>query len=342
MQSLNIVFTGKDQVEVRREAVASPAPDQILIEAQRSLISTGTEGIILGRKFAPGTHWDNWIQYPFYPGYCMAGRVLEVGAEVQDWKPGDRIAARVNHKQRSAFNPVEQRVEPIPDGVSDEAATWFGMAHIAQTGVRSAQHELGDAIVIIGAGLLGQLVTQYTRLSGARDIIVIDTARPRLEMAKAHGATHTLEMSVADAKEQVFELTDGRGADVVYDITGHPAVFASALGLARKFGKLLLLGDAGTPSEQRLTSDVITRGVRIIGAHDVHFPRTSSEREYWSHQTMTQLFFNYLQRGQMEVESLITHRYSPAEAPEAYNMLQTDRSSAMGVIFDWSRVAQSK
>ena len=339
MQSLNIIFIGKDQVETQLQEVAPPAPNEILVEAQRSLISTGTEGIILGRKFEPGSHWDNWVQYPFRPGYCMIGRVLEVGADVQGWKVGDRIAARANHKQRSSYDPVGMRAEPIPDGVSDEAATWFGMAYIAQTGVRSAQHELGDAVVIVGAGLLGQLVTQYTRLSGARDVIVIDTAEPRLEMAKAHGATHVLPMGVADAKEQVFELTQGRGADVVYDITGHPAVFSSALGLARKFGKMLLLGDTGSPSEQRLTPDVITRGVRIIGSHDVHWPRSSSEREYWSHETMVQLFFTYLQRGQMEVESLITHRYSPEEAAAAYQMLQTDRSSAMGVIFDWSRLS---
>jgi threonine dehydrogenase-like Zn-dependent dehydrogenase len=121
-----------------------------------------------------------------------------------------------------------------------------------------------------------------------------------------------------------------------------PLCFRQRWGLARKFGKLLLLGDTGSPSEQRLTPDVITRGVRIIGSHDVHWPRSSSEREYWSHETMCQLFFNYLQRGQMEVESLITHRYSPEEAPTAYQMLQTDRSSAMGVIFDWSRLAKQQ
>ncbi|MBV9470880.1 MAG: zinc-binding dehydrogenase [Abitibacteriaceae bacterium] len=336
MDSLNIFFTGKDQVEVQREPVPELKAGQVLVETQRSLISTGTECICLQRNFAPGTHWDNWVTYPFYPGYSNAGRVVQVADDVQDVQPGDRVATRSGHKQY--FVTGAAHVRQIPEGVSDEDATWFGLANIVQIGVRRAEHELGDAVVIIGAGLLGQLALQYTRLSGAREVIVIDTAQPRLEMAHAHGATKTLAMSVADAREAILQETNGRLADVVYDITGHAAVFPSALGLARRFGKLLLLGDTGTPSEQRLTSDVISRGVRIAAAHDGHPPAVSTDREWWTHEHMTQLFFTYLQRQQMRVSDLVTHRYAPQDAAQAYHMLITDRSAAMGVIFDWSRV----
>ena len=339
MQSTNIVFTGKDIVEVRREEVVAPKPDEIVAQASASLISSGTEGIVLGRKFEPGSHWDNWAKYPFQTGYCFVGKVIEIGSEVSDWKVGDRIAARAGHKQFITFNALDKRTEPIPASVSDEDATWFGMAHIAQTGVRTAAHELGDSVVIIGLGLLGQLVTQYVKLSGARQIIVIDPAQPRLDMALQHGATHGFACGIDEAKDRVLELTNGRGADVVYDITGHAAVFSSALGLVRKFGKMLLLGDSGSPSEQRLTFDVVGRGVRILGAHDVHFPTRASDVQPWAHDTMCALFFNYLERGLMQVNDLITHRYSPEDAPAAYHMLQTDRSGAMGVVFDWTKLA---
>lgn len=338
MESLNVIFTGKDQVETRRESIAAPKPDEVLVEASASLISTGTEGIVLGRRFEAGTHWDNWVKYPFYPGYCLAGRVVEVGDEVEKWKAGDRIAVRASHSQFNVVSGVAGRSAPIPDGVSDEDATWFGMAFIVQNGIRTAQHELGDSVVIVGAGILGQLVTQYVELMGAREIIVIDMAQPRLEMALSHGATHVLQMGAAEAREKVMELTGGRGADVVYDVTGYAPVFAAALGLVRDFGKLLLLGDTGTPSEQRLTIDVVTRGVRIFGAHDGHFSDVSTPRDFWAHDTMTQLFFTYLQRGQMKVADLITHRYAPQDAPAAYQMLQTDRSAALGVIFDWTQL----
>jgi len=181
-------------------------------------------------------------------------------------------------------------------------------------------------------------VTQYVRLSGAREIIVVDVSGPRLEMAKTHGATTTVQMDAAEARDAIDELTGGRMADVVYDITGHPDVFASALALVRRSGKFVLLGDTGAPSKQHLTSDLITRGIRIIGAHEGLAPKQSSEYAYCDQAKMSALFFRYLEQGRMQVSDLITHRFLPTEAPEVYRMLITDRSSAMGVIFDWSGV----
>ena len=337
--SHQIFFTGKNAVEVAVTSVAAPAAREVQVRTRKSLISTGTECIVLGRLYAPGTHWDDWVKSQsdgFAPGYLNAGEVVAVGARVENLKVGDRVACRAAHRQ--IFNVAEKDALPIPDGVSDEAATWFGLAKITQVGVRRAKHRLGDAVVIIGLGLLGQLVTQYARLSGAREIIAIDTARPRLELARAHGATRTLEMSVQDARDAVMELTAGRGADVVYDITGHPAVFAPALGLARRFGTLLLLGDTGSPGDQRLTSDVITRGVKIVGAHDGHSAPHVTDADFWTEHNMERLFFAYVARGQMNVDDLITHRFPALDAAQAYHLLQTDRSNVMGVILDWDEV----
>ena len=337
--SQQILFTGKNAVEVATTSVSAPAAHEVQVRTRKSLISTGTECIVLGRLYAPGTHWDNWVQSQpdgFKPGYLNAGEVVAVGADVENLTVGDRVACRATHCQ--FFNVAAKDALPIPDGVSDEEAAWFGLAKITQVGVRRAEHRLGDAVVIIGLGLLGQLVTQYTRASGAREIIAIDTARARLEMARAHGATQTLEMGVQDARDSVMKLTEGRGADVVYDITGHPSVFAPALGLARRFGTLLLLGDTGSPGEQRLTSDVVTRGVKIVGAHDGHSISHVSDTDLWTEHNMERLFFTYVARGQMNVADLITDRFPALEAAQAYHLLQTDRSNVMGVILDWDGV----
>jgi 2-desacetyl-2-hydroxyethyl bacteriochlorophyllide A dehydrogenase len=334
MESLNIIFTGKEQVELQRAAVAEPGAGQVRVRATKSLISSGTECICYARLFEAGTHWDRWVQYPFSTGYNHVGIVEQVGADVTGLKPGDRVASRSQHRQYVCADAA--RFLPVPEGVSDEEAAWFGMACIAQNGVRRAEHELGDTVVVIGLGLLGQLVVQYTRLLGARDVIGVDTAEPRLAMASGGGATFALRRTAGEAKETVEQITSGRLADVVYDVTGHQAVFAPALGLARRFGKLILLGDTGTPSEQRLTGDVITRGLRIIGAHDNNPPRVESDHAYWTHPNMARLFFTYVQRGQMRLRELITHRYAPSQAPEAYATLLRDRSAAMGVVFDWT------
>jgi 2-desacetyl-2-hydroxyethyl bacteriochlorophyllide A dehydrogenase len=338
MQSLNIVFTGENQIELSSEDVPIVQAGQVLVEGKKSLISTGTECICLARNFAAGTHWDNWVKYPFYPGYSHTGEVIEVGKDVSNLKVGDHVAARIGHRQFFVANA--DNLLPLRSDVAHDHAAWFALASIVQNGIRRAQLELGDTVVIIGVGLLGQLAVQYARLSGAREVIAIDTpaSATRLEMAKAHGATYTLAMGADEAKNAVHEITRGRLADVVFDVTGHPAVFPAALGLSRRFGKLLLLGDAGRPSLQCLTSDVMTRGVRIIGAHDIDAPPTESDYHYWTRNNMCQLFFDYVARGQMRIEDLISHRFSPEHARAAYDLLLNDRTSAMGVIFDWSQV----
>ncbi len=104
----------------------------------------------------------------------------------------------------------------------------MGLGKITQVGVRAAEHKMGDVVVVVGLGLLGQLVTQYTRLLGASEVIAIDTSAKRLEFASMHGATATLKMTAAEALDHVKKLSNGQGADVVYEITGHPAVFATA------------------------------------------------------------------------------------------------------------------
>lgn len=336
MQSKNIVFTRPKSVELLVEDVPEMGPSQVLVRAEHSLISTGTELIIFQGEFESGSHWEQWVKFPMKPGYCMVGTVENAGAEVKSYAPGDRVALRSNHKQWSVFEAENNpRIVKVPQEVAPDDAPWFGMACIAQIGVRRASHALGDAVVIVGAGLLGQLVTQYVRLMGAREIIVIDTAPARLKLAREHGATLTLDMTADKAHQAVFEATDGKGADVVYDITGHPLAFQGALKLARRFGKLLLLGDAARPGLQCLTPDIVTRGVQIIGAHDSMPAALPTDADRWTHTTMAELFFNYLQRSQMRVADMVTHRYRPEDAPQAYGDLLRDRSTALGVLFDW-------
>ena len=336
MNSLDIFFLAKNDVAVQQRAVPDISSGQVLVRLEYSLISTGTECICLQRNFAPGTHWDKWVQYPYRPGYSAAGIVAEAADDVLSVSVGDRVAVPVKHGQYAVLDAG--RAVKIPDAVSHEAAAWFNLACIAQNAVRRAEHRLGDDVVVIGAGILGQLVVQFVRLLGANRIMVIDTAPARLAMAAAHGATHALSIASAHAEDAVASLTEGRLADVVYDITGNAAVLPTALPLARRFGKVLLLGDTGTPSDQRLTGDVIRRGVTIVGAHSTNPPPTASDYAHWTHEHMTKLFFTYLERGEMQVEDLVTHRYDPRLAAEAYGMLTKDRSEAMGVLFDWTRL----
>jgi len=333
MKNTAIAFTGANLVELHDLAVPSPSAGEVLIETRRTLISTGTELTCLARRFELGSHWDNWVKYPFYPGYSNAGVVVQTGSGVTRFKKGDRVASRAGHKRFVIVR--EEALVAIPDAVSDDEAIWFGIACIVQNGIRRAEHELGDAVVIIGLGLLGQLAVQFARLSGAREIIAIDTAPRRLELARAHGATVLLQKPVADVHADVKAATGGRFADVVYDITGHPSVLPCALTLARDLGKVVLLGDVGSPTQQHITGDLISRGLRLIGAHDNNPPKNASEHAWWTHNHMSDLFMTYLSRRQMQVDTLNTHRFKPSDAAVAYARLIEDRATAMGVVFEW-------
>jgi threonine dehydrogenase-like Zn-dependent dehydrogenase len=258
-----------------------------------------------------------------------------VGEGVTDWKIGDRVASRAGHTSHAIVS-TSQAVR-VPQEVSDDEACWMGLGKITQIGVRAAHQQLGDDVVIIGLGLIGQLVLQYSKLNGAGSIIAIDTAPKRLEFAAKHGATHTLNMSAADALPHVQAITRNRRADVVYEVTGHAPVLAGALPLARKFGTVLLLGDTGTPGAQTITNDIVFRGVKLIGAHDTHAPADATDDQPWSTPRINELFMSYVARGQIRVKDLITHRFPPESAPEAYGFLQRDRQSAMGVMFEWTK-----
>jgi threonine dehydrogenase-like Zn-dependent dehydrogenase len=306
----------------------------VLCAASKSLISIGTELFCLRGIADPGSNWERIIQYPFRTGYNMAARVMEVGQGVAGLKPGDRVASWNRHQQYFKARPEELQL--IPDGVSDEDAAWIAIAITTQLGVRRAAHALGESVAVVGMGMLGQLVVQYLALSGARKIIAIDLVQSRLALAKAHGATHLLALDVGDARSVIEEITAGRMLDVIYDVTGHFAVLASCIPLARRLGRVILLGDSPTPTQQHLAPGVVSNSLAILGMHGTMSPAEATDFTPWSRREITSLFFDYVLQGRMRVSDLITHRHSPVDAPEVYAWLVRDRSSAIGVLFDWS------
>ena len=332
MTSTNIVFTGKQQAELRDEPVPKLAPDGLSVRTRVSLISSGTETICYRGESDPGSHWHSWVQYPFHPGYSNVGVIEQTGAAVTGFAAGERVFTTSSHHQVAVARgtPVA-----IPDAVSDESAAWSKLATIAQTGVRRAQLAMGATVVIIGLGPLGQLLNQYARVMGAERVIAIDPLASRLQVAVEHGATHQFAGSAGDALPFVEELTDDLRADVVFDATGHPPVLPLALALAKRFGLVMLIGDAPNPSQQVLTSDVITRQITIRGTHNENLP---GDQALWSPARQVELFYTYLTRGQMRVDDLVTDRHAPADAPQVYARLLNDRGASLGVLFDWAQL----
>lgn len=335
-QTAKVIFTGKEKAELQEVGLAPLGPGDVLIRNTWTMISTGTETTVYGGRFDPGTHWDNWVKWPFSPGYCSAGIVESVGVNVHTVKPGDRVAGRQHHVKYAVSTEADVRF--IPDGVADRDAAWLHIALIVQFGVRRCKHEMGDDVAVVGLGPLGQLTVQFARAMGARRIIAIDPAAWRLELARQHGATHTLALGVDEAVSAVKDIVGERLCDAVYDVTGSDRVFAGAQQLLRSMGKLVLIGDSGSPAGQRLTPAVLTRNLNVIGTYASVAPVTDSVWNHWTKPNMDALFFQYLKDGRIRTAGLNSHAFSPSEAQNVYQKLLHERSNTMACHFDWSKI----
>ena len=328
MKTTTVVFPEKDRVEVQQVEDDALRPDQVRLLTHRSLISAGTERKCLQQAFAPGGAWGEWVQYPFNAGYSAAGEVIEVGSDTKGIRVGERLAGFGEHRRHTIVDA--DHMVKIPDPVSHEEATWFSLGAIVQFGFRHAKLELGETVVVVGLGQLGQLCVRYARLAGASEVIAIDPWKWRLELAKNGGATHCLACVAADAVDAVGDITEGKMADVLYEVAGPAEVFAPCQKLLGNFGRLVSLGDTGHAERQSMTEGFSTRNLTLIGANNDIAPLTA-----WPHPRSGKVFMKMLQRGDMNVKDLITHRFPVQQAAEAYNLLLGNREEAMGVIFTY-------
>lgn len=326
--SSRLVFNGHRQVANIPLELPALAAGHVRLRSICSLISTGTEGIVFNRLFEAGSHWDKWVTYPFYPGYSLIAEVEAVGEGVTERMVGDRVALRAGHASHHVCNATD--CIPVPATLDPRAAAWFALAKITCMGARAAGLGLGEDVLIVGAGPIGQMVTRWVRATGARAIAVADPLPERMALARRGGATATIAKPLAEAGAELAEAFGGRKPRVVIDSTGHAKVFSAALGVVRDRGKVVIMGDTGTPSDQRLTSDVIIRGVQIVGAHDGH-----GDAE-WNDRSIAALFFQLVGDGRFDVGGLESHVFTPQDCAAAYGLISTRRAETMGVYFDWT------
>ncbi|MBA2482052.1 MAG: zinc-binding alcohol dehydrogenase [Planctomycetes bacterium] len=325
--SSRLVFTGKQVVRYETFDAPEPGAGSVAVQTLCSLMSTGTEGIVFERRFDPGTHWDRWVRYPFYPGYASIARVTGAPAG-SHLAVGQRVALRAPHASHHVVR--EDECVPVPDGIDDRSASWFALAKIAFMGARAAQYAIGDSVAIIGAGPIGQMSVRWASALGARTIVSIDTVDSRLELAKRGGATTTIAKPIRDAIAHLAGCADGDRPRVVIDGTGHAEVFGAALEAVRDQGRVVVLGDTGSPAKQALSSHVILRGLTIVGAHD------GLRDAHWSPDRICRYFFELALSKRFDLSGLVTHVFDPKDCEKAYGTASSRRGETMGILFDWS------
>ncbi|MDD2707854.1 MAG: zinc-binding alcohol dehydrogenase [Verrucomicrobiae bacterium] len=324
-----LVFTGKSQAGMETFEPPAVASGQARVRALCSLMSIGTETIVFNRLFDPGTHWDRWVKYPFYPGYSLIGEVEEIGPQTEGLNKGDRVALRCSHASHHVV--AADQCLPVPRDLDPKQAAWFALAKIASMGVRASECRLGSRVMVIGAGPVGQMAVRWLRAAGAEVLLAVDPVAKRLEWAMRGGATHGIAQPITEAMDEIKKANHGELPEIVIDSTGNAAVFAAALRLVKNRGRLVLLGDTGMPSHQCLTSDVISRGLSIVGAHDCH------ETAEWNAARIQRLFMALVQTGRFSLEGLNTHEFHPRDCVKAYAEASDRRGGIMGLLFDWTK-----
>jgi Zn-dependent alcohol dehydrogenase len=139
---------------------------------------------------------------------------------------------------------AEEGVIVVPEDVPFEALATLGCAVVTGVGavLNAARPEAGSKVAVVGVGGVGLNVVQGARLAGCERIVALDTRSEPLRLAREFGATDAIDASGEKVAEQLRELTEGRGADYVFDTVGAPATLAQALTLARKGGTVVLTG----------------------------------------------------------------------------------------------------
>ncbi|TAK22145.1 MAG: hypothetical protein EPO26_12750 [Chloroflexota bacterium] len=335
MNARVLVFLEPRRAVLEEHDVPDPGPGEVLIRSLVTLISTGTDLTAYSGDFPRDrpSSWGRYVKYPFRPGYSSVGEVLVVGPGVEGFAVGQQVFNRASHTSL-AVQPIG-RLVPLPEAVPIEEAAFASISNIAMNGVRMAEIALGEAVVIVGMGIVGEMAMQFARLSGAFPLIAVDLSDRRLENAVRFGATHTVNPGRENLPERIRDITRGRKADVAFEVTGNPTVTPTLPPLIRRGGRLILLGSARGPSTIDFHDDVHTYGLRVIGAHASNTPQHESPGNPWTNERNAALFLDLLEARSIGVADLITHRFSWREGPAVFEQLLADRTQFRGVILDW-------
>jgi len=340
------------KVSLKKKPMPGPGPGQLLLEALYSSMSPGTEYALMSGKILP---------LPQNIGYSMIARVIGTGEGVADYKVGDTIAATAQHASHLILD--ERIVTPVPEGTDLKQAAFFNLAHTAMYGIRRTQIQLGEPAAVLGQGIVGLITAQLSRLAGACPVVVTDVDDSRLEYSKAMGAHFAI--NIKRHPEALFEVAKSLGTGgvpVVFEATGSREPLDSACKIIGDRGRVMLLGvvsseDGGDGLSQDALVNLFEKGATVIGGYvnskpfslkrndltiKVEWPPILTDKpernissELWSSDEDIRAVFNLIKHGALNIEPLITHRFSADRIPEAYEMVWKKDSALIGGLICW-------
>lgn len=351
----------------------SAQPGTVLIANQASLVSAGTEKMImdlakkslLGKARERPDHVRRVLEKvrnegllttiqqvrkkldePMTMGYSSAGVVLACGAGVQNFKPGDAVASNGPHAE---FVCVPKNLcAKVPSGVPFDQAAFGVLGSIALQGVRLAQCELGETVFVIGLGLVGQLTVAIAKAAGFR-VIGTDPDESKCELALSMGADIAKPTVTS---QEIEELTNQLGADAVLITasTKSNAPIELAAEAVRKKGRVVLVGVVGLEIDRRpfffKEAEFVVSCSYGPGRYDPNYEERG--RDYpahfvrWTEQRNIQAVLDLMGSKRIDVAPLISHRFPISDAAQPYQMIETGEQPYLGIILEYPPISERK
>jgi predicted dehydrogenase len=367
MQQL-ILNIGTGETQVVETPVPSLRAGQVLINTTCSLISAGTERMLV--EFGRASMIDkarqqpdkvrmvldkmrtdgimttieatrSKLDQPLALGYCNVGTVLQVGSGVTELKVGDRVVSNGSHA--GAVSVPKNLCARVPDNVDNEAAVFTVIAAIALQGLRLVQPTIGETVVVVGLGVIGLLTVQMLRAQGCR-VIGIDLDPERIEMARTFGANVIDPKVDPDVVQQAIAFSRGRGVDavIITASTDSSEPLSQAAKMCRKRGRIVLVGVAGlTLSRQDFYEKELTFQVSCSygpGRYDENYEQKGQDYPIgfvrWTEQRNFEAVLDLMSSGSLKIDPLITHRFSIERADDAYGVL-TSGERSLGIVLQY-------
>ena len=305
------------------EEIADPRAEagQVVVDVKAAGVSFPDVLIVQGKyQFQP--------PFPFSPGGEIAGIISEVGEGVVDWKVGDRVIAMTgNGGIAEKVVAFEMTLMPLPETMDfkDGAAFPLNYGTTYHALKQRGQLQAGETLLVTGAGGgVGTTAIEIGKAMGARVIAAASTDE-KLEIAKNLGADEVINYSDGELKEKVKALTDGLGADVIYDPIGGD-IFMQCMRCINWKGRVLVIGFASGPIPEVPTNLALLKGCSIVGVFWGRF--TGAEPEENS-QNFDELFALHAE-GKLKPQ--ITKSYSLDDAAEAISSLENRKATGKVVI----------
>lgn len=326
-------FTKARTAALIEEAVKKPEGTEVTVRSIASLVSAGTEMLVyrgelpaeddLGLETCAGN-----FGFPVKYAYQVVGEVIDVGPDSL-FTSGQMIFVRHPHQDFFTVRSDSWLVAPIPDDLAPERAVFVNLLEVALTSQLDFPSRFGDCVVVYGQGVVGSLTAQLARRTAGR-LIVVDPIAVRREAALAWGADAACTPEEAPAV--IAELSDGRGADVSIEATGAPSALQAAIVGTGQEGTVVVMSFFGTRKVPLILSpEFHYRRMRMISSQVSSLGSGLEPR--WTRHRRNAVAFELLRSGWLVTP--VSHVLPFDRAPEAYRILDTTPSEAMGIVLKY-------